>query len=306
MKPVVHRIVACANEGILNVHHAGAPPARRTRAWTLPSSTASCSTRRARSSWRRPTGTNLLDLGARRACRCSRPTSRTPTRSSRSRRGLRAGARSTSAATSCRTWRRWLAALANAGERVVPVRYLGRHRLADPAPRGRRPRVPRHHAVPGLGGQPALLAAGAGQHALVHGGGGAPHPPRAGGGGLPAQAVQAHVGALLRPLANELIDAFGARRELDLVAAYCHRYPLQVITRLLGIPAGDEEQLFAWVRGLFDYPVPPRRGTQGARRGGRLPAAPDPGRRARPREDLISRLAVCRGRGPAPERSRTS
>ena len=30
-----------------------------------------------------------------------------------------------------------------------------------------------------------------------------------------------------------------------------------MIARLLGIPAANEEQLFAWVRGLFDYPFHP-------------------------------------------------
>ena len=35
-----------------------------------------------------------------------------------------------------------LAALIEAGQRVVPVRYLGGHGVADPAPRGRGPRLP--------------------------------------------------------------------------------------------------------------------------------------------------------------------
>jgi cytochrome P450 len=105
------------------------------------------------------------------------------------------------------------------------------------------------------------------------------------------KAVQAHVGTLLRPLANELIDAFAPRRELDLVEAYCHRYPLRVIARLLGIPATDEQQLFAWVQGLFDYPWDP----EGALRAGdEVDAFLRPlihARRAHPQEDLISRLA---------------
>ena len=39
-----------------------------------------------------------------------------------------------------------------------------------------------------------------------------------------------------------------------------------VIARLLGIPAANEEQLFAWVRGLFDYPFQPAGRAQGRAR----------------------------------------
>jgi cytochrome P450 len=79
---------------------------------------------------------------------------------------------------------------------------------------------------------------------------------------LPA-AVRQQTEQLLRPLANRLIDGFdrfkrtGSRCELDLVEEFCHRYPLQVITGMLGIPADDEQQLIAWIHGLFQYPWDP-------------------------------------------------
>ncbi|HEY1492147.1 MAG TPA: cytochrome P450, partial [Steroidobacteraceae bacterium] len=111
------------------------------------------------------------------------------------------------------------------------------------------------------------------------------------------QAVQAHVGTLLRPLANELIDAFAPRRELDLVAAYCHRYPLGVITRLLGIPATDEAQLFAWVRGLFDYPWDPQGALKARDEVDAFLLPLIQARRAQPRQDLISRLASAEVEG---------
>jgi cytochrome P450 len=111
------------------------------------------------------------------------------------------------------------------------------------------------------------------------------------------QAVQAHVGTLLRPLANELIDAFAPRRELDLVAAYCHRYPLRVITRLLGIPATDEAQLFAWVRGLFDYPWDPQGALKARDEVDAFLLPLIQARRAQPRQDLISRLASAEVEG---------
>lgn len=103
--------------------------------------------------------------------------------------------------------------------------------------------------------------------------------------------VRQHTERLLRPLAQRLIDGFRGRDELDLVEEYCHRYPLQVITGLLGTPADDEQQLIAWIHGLFLYPWDP----EGALRARTaitdylLPIIH--ARRSQPREDLISQLA---------------
>src|SRR4029077_7833873 len=105
------------------------------------------------------------------------------------------------------------------------------------------------------------------------------------------RAVQGLLGAVLRPLAHELIDGFGARRELDLGAVYCHRYPLRAIARLLGIPAADEEQLFAWVRGLFDYPFNPQAALTARDEVNVFLLPLIHARRSAPRADLISRLA---------------
>ena len=176
------------------------------------------------------------------------------------------------------------------GRRVVQVRYLGRCRVPAAA-RGRRPRVPRSAAVPGGGGEPALplpvqgraLLCMEGEERRIH---------RA----LVAEAFQpgavaGYLGTLLRPLANELVDDFGERRALDLVAEYCHRYPLRVIARLLGIPAANEAQLFAWVRGLFDYPFDPDNALRARDEVDAFLLPLIHARHARPEGDLISRLA---------------
>lgn len=190
-----------------------------------------------------------------------------------------------------------VAGLQDAGERVVPVRYLGgtawlilRHedvsRVFRDSTRFPASAANLRYSLPVQG---RTLLCMDGEEHRIH---------RA----LVAQAfqpsaVQAHVAALLRPLANQLIDAFGARRELDLVAAYCHRYPLQVITRLLGIPAADEEQLFAWVRGLFDYPFNPAAALRARDEVDAFLLPLIQGRRARPRQDLISKLAAAEVEG---------
>ncbi len=184
-----------------------------------------------------------------------------------------------------------LAALIAAGDRVVPVRYLGgtawlilRHEDV-----GRAFRDPRQFPAAAANLRYSLPVQGRtllcmeGEEHRIH---------RAlVADAFQPRAVQALLGAVLRPLAHELIDGFGARRELDLVAAYCHRYPLRVIARLLGIPAADEEQLFAWVRGLFDYPFNPQAALTARDEVNAFLLPLIHARRRAPRADLISRLA---------------
>lgn len=190
-----------------------------------------------------------------------------------------------------------LAALTAQGARVVPVRYLGgtawlmlRHEDV-----GRAFRDPEHFPAAAANLRYSLPVQGRtllcmeGEEHRIH---------RA----LVAEAfqpkaVQQQVGTLLRPLANELIDAFGARRELDLVAEYCHPYPLRVITRLLGIPAANEPQLFAWVRGLFDYPFHPEAALRAREEVNAFLLPLIHARRAAPAADLISRLAQAQVEG---------
>lgn len=111
--------------------------------------------------------------------------------------------------------------------------------------------------------------------------------------------VRRHTEQLLRPLAHRLIDGFAGRTELDLVEAFCHRYPLQVITGLLGIPSDDEAQLIEWIHGLFQYPWD-QQGALAARdalTAYLLPVVA--ARRERPQDDLISALTTAQIEGHA-------
>lgn len=190
-----------------------------------------------------------------------------------------------------------LARLQDAGQRVVPVRYLGgtawlllRHEDVSRAFRDPRqfPAAAANlrYSLPVQGR--TLLCMEGEEHrihrALV-------------AEAFQAKAVRAYVEALLKPLAHELIDAFGERRELDLVAEYCHRYPLRVITRLLGIPAQDEAQLFAWVRGLFEYPFHPEAALKACAEVDAFLLPLIHARRTCPDADLISTLASARVEG---------
>ncbi|MBS0578078.1 MAG: cytochrome P450 [Proteobacteria bacterium] len=190
-----------------------------------------------------------------------------------------------------------VAELLSSGERVVPVRYLGetawlilRHEDVGRAFRDAThfPASAAHlrYSLPVQGR--TLLCMEKEEHRI--------HRALVAEAFQP-KAVQAYVTSLLRPLANELIDDFGPRRELDLVAAYCHRYPLRVITRLLGIPATDEEQLFAWVRGLFEYPWDPAAALRARDEVDAFLLPLIHARRAQPQQDLISRLAAAEVEG---------
>lgn len=113
---------------------------------------------------------------------------------------------------------------------------------------------------------------------------------------LPA-AVRRQTERLVRPLANRLIDGFGGRTELDLVAEYTQRLPLQVITGLLDVPAGNERQLIEWIDGLFSYPWNPKLALEAKEEVTHFFLPIVHARRAAPGEDLISMIASAEYEG---------
>lgn len=111
------------------------------------------------------------------------------------------------------------------------------------------------------------------------------------------QKVQEYVGRLIRPLADELIDVFGERRELDLVENFTRPLPMYLTTRLLGLPDGDGKQLVEWIEALFTYALNPERTLRAREEVSEflLPFIHE--RRREPRDDLISLLATSKVEG---------
>jgi cytochrome P450 len=190
-----------------------------------------------------------------------------------------------------------MAQLQQSGQRVVPVRYLGqtawlllRHEDVMRAFRDDAhfpaSAAHRRYALPVQGRN--LLCMDGEEHRVHRALVAAAFEPRV---------IRERTGTLLRPLAHELIDAFGTRRELDLVREYCHRYPLRVITELLGIPRDDEAQLLEWVQGLFDYPFHPQQALAAAAQVDAFLLPLIHARRAVPRADLISQMAAAQIEG---------
>tara|TARA_R100000005_G_scaffold96454_1_gene83479 strand:- start:3289 stop:4503 length:1215 start_codon:yes stop_codon:yes gene_type:complete len=190
-----------------------------------------------------------------------------------------------------------MAALRDAGRRVVPVNYLGatawiilRHEDVSALYRNESgvPAAPayRRHSEPAQG--KTLLCMEGDEHRvnrlLVSG---AFHPG----------AIRRRIDTLLRPLADELIDSLAGSSGVDLVSAYTHRYPFKVITGLLGIPVEDEPELHQWLDGLFQFPWNPSLALE-ARAAITAYLAPIvQQRRAQPQDDLLSLLAAAEVEG---------
>jgi cytochrome P450 len=109
--------------------------------------------------------------------------------------------------------------------------------------------------------------------------------------------VEGFIESLLEPVAEEVIDAFAADGECELVSSFSRRYPMRLITRLLGIPVDEEDRFLEWAIGLINYPWDPE---------GAMAASAEftsylrplvAERRSNPREDLLSELAAAEMEG---------
>ena len=190
-----------------------------------------------------------------------------------------------------------MAALRDAGHRVVPVKYLGgiawlilryddvAAAYSDNANLPASPAYQRH-SMPVQG--KTLLCMEGDEHRVNR--------------LLVAKAFQPGAirrlaESLLLPLANELLDEMSGPGEIDLVASYTHRYPFSVITRMLGLPTKDHRRLVGWVDGLFSYPWDPEAALGSSRDFTDYLAPLVRERRDEPSADLISMLATAEEEG---------
>jgi cytochrome P450 len=103
--------------------------------------------------------------------------------------------------------------------------------------------------------------------------------------------------AFMETLADDLIDEFADRGEVEFSAAYARPFTLLVIADLLGVPRGDHPQFRRWLGGPQGNVGNP----EGEHGGDQIFAKLDPyftryieERRAAPSEDVMSRLAHVR------------
>ncbi|MCA1821757.1 MAG: cytochrome P450 [Pseudonocardia sp.] len=108
----------------------------------------------------------------------------------------------------------------------------------------------------------------------------------------------------MRRSARELLDATGGAAEFDLVSALAYPLPVTVIAELLGLPISDRELFRAWADRIFNRDTADPNDPELARKIDEVLAdmiaylreyCAD--RRAKPRQDLISRLAAVEAGG---------
>ena len=104
--------------------------------------------------------------------------------------------------------------------------------------------------------------------------------------------VAEYVAPLLAPLANELIDRFIDRGTADLVAEFTTRYPVMLISRLIGLPIADEAQVHRWAHDLFCYPFDPAAALKASQEFTDFLTPIIAERRQSPSDDLISALVT--------------
>ena len=93
---------------------------------------------------------------------------------------------------------------------------------------------------------------------------------------------------LIAPTIHELLDAIVADGRSDLVRTVTSRYPVKVITSLIGVPVEDVDRFASWAEDVSGGPLNPERGLEASQqmRAYLEPIVED--RRANPTDDLMS------------------
>ena len=104
--------------------------------------------------------------------------------------------------------------------------------------------------------------------------------------------IPRYVEPLLRPLAEELAAEIAPLGEADLMATFAKKYPMRVITQLLGIPREDEDKMAGWAKAMLNSVADPEGTTRANAEFTEYVAPLVEERRARPGDDLLSAIAT--------------
>ncbi len=97
--------------------------------------------------------------------------------------------------------------------------------------------------------------------------------------------------------AHRAIDAFASRGEADLVRDFTARFPFRVFGDCVGLPPEHAEHFMDWAFDLLSYPVDHETGLAAAAALTEVTRPVIAERRAKPADDLISRMAHAEHRG---------
>ncbi len=102
--------------------------------------------------------------------------------------------------------------------------------------------------------------------------------------------MEHYVEPILRPLCDDLVSQFIDNGEADLVADFTRKFPLTVISKLLGLPIEDEQTFSEWAMALISFAFVPEESQRAAALfdGYLRPLLAE--RRAKPSDDLLSHL----------------
>lgn len=93
---------------------------------------------------------------------------------------------------------------------------------------------------------------------------------------------------LIRPEIDRLLDRIAPLGRADLVRDVTSRYPVKVITSLIGVPVGDVERFRSWAEDISSGPLDPERGRAASQAMREFLAPIVEDRRRSPRDDLVS------------------
>ena len=102
---------------------------------------------------------------------------------------------------------------------------------------------------------------------------------------------------VIEKIAGELIDKLLGRGEVELVEEFTHQFPIRVISNMLGLPRQDEDRFVGWyqalIAGLGFGGIHLARGIQARNEMWEYLTPLIEERRARPGEDLLSRIIAA-------------
>lgn len=106
-------------------------------------------------------------------------------------------------------------------------------------------------------------------------------------------AARRYIESIIEPTIHELLDRIEGQEEADLKFDFCRTFPFTVITKLLGVPVEDEENLIRLASLMMTYPVDPEGAAAAIAEFDEFIEAVIHDRQANPSDDLISQLLTA-------------
>ncbi len=111
------------------------------------------------------------------------------------------------------------------------------------------------------------------------------------------RAIRHAIESLLRPTAEELVEEVASLGSIDLMTSFAKRFPLRVITRMLGIPHEDEDRMASWAYAMLRTLTEPDKARRANEEFTRYIVPLVERRRVDPADDLLSTIVTAEVEG---------